>query len=749
MLCAVPPAVSNPTPAARLARQAVALCVSAMLLAPAAMATPAAATADAAIDDAPMDAVSTVNVVGKHDATTEKSKSFTSRSSTLFKGEQDIRDTPQPVTIITRQLLEERSLLDLTDVLNNTPGIQVDYTDSERLSYNSRGFSIDALQLDGLTFNQSGSAFVQPDTAVLDRVEVLRGASGMLRGSGNPSATINMVRKRPTRDFQASGALVVGSWERRRVEADVSTPLNEAGTVRGRLVAVKDKKEFFQKAKEEDREALYGVVQADLGARTTLTASLQHTDLDSTGAWGGLPGKLDGSALNLPQDTYLGVDWNVWNRYNDQAQLELEHRFDSGWNLRLNAGYTRLRLKDNAFKQSYVTRAANATNATNPYEMTITTAQYTGNDSRQRAVNLVADGRFSLFGREHTLVMGVEHVRNNSADSWGIGNLYPQVIDIRTFDPYTTYPERDVAMPSTGNKPVITTTDGAFATGRFSLTDELSALLGARLSWWEADSKINAANSYKVTREVTPYYGLVYDLTKEVSAYASYTEIFTPQNVRGANGDILEPITGEDIELGLKGEFFGGALNASLGLFQIENTGRAIEDTSSVNPCLPYFTTGYCRVAGGKQRSEGWEAELSGELLPGWQMMAGYTNTRTKYVIDTAANVGQPLRSIDPKHQLRLFTSYSLNRSGPGWTVGGGVQMQSDSYVRSGALTATQGGYGVANAMLAWRFSDRLSVQANVNNLFDKVYYKKFGATGIAWYYGDPRNVSVTLRGSL
>lgn len=744
MLRPVPSVVSNPTPAARLARLARlagALCASAALF------SPTFAVAAEAPDELPLDSVSTVNVVGKHDAGTEKTRSFNTRSSTLFKGEQDIRDTPQPVTVITRQLLDERKLLDLTDVLNNTPGIQVDYTDSERLSYNARGFNIDALQVDGLTFSQSGAAFVQPDTAVLDRVEVLRGASGMLRGSGNPSATVNLVRKRPTRAFQASGALTVGSWERRRVEADVSSPLNASGSIRGRVVAVKDKKEFFQNTKREDREVLYGVVQADLTADTTVTASLQHTDLDATGAWGGLPGNFDGSPLNLPKETYLGVDWNQWNRYNDQAQFEIEHRFAGGWTVRANAGYTALRLKDGAFKQSYMARPAGATN---PYLMTVTTAQYTGDDSRQQAFNLVADGPFSLFGRKHHLVVGAERVHNRSIGTRGAGNLYPETIDIRTFDPATTYRERDVPLPATGIPPVLTTTEGAYATARISVLDPLAVIVGARLSWYENDSKVNASASYKVTRETTPYLGVVVDLSKELSAYASYTEIFTPQNVRSANGRILDPITGEDVELGVKGEFFGGALSASLGLFRIENVGRAIEDTTSINPCAPYFTTGYCRVAGGKQRSEGVEAEASGEILPGWQVMAGYTNTRTKYLVDSsAANVGQPLRSIDPKHQLRLFTSYSPNRAGQGWTVGGGVNVQSDSYVRSGALTATQGGYGVANAMLAYRFTDKLELQANVNNLFDKTYYKKFGPTGISYYYGDPRNVAVTLRGSL
>ncbi|MCC2973599.1 TonB-dependent siderophore receptor [Massilia sp. IC2-476] len=720
-----------------------------MLLVPVAgLAAPGGVEADAAAFDekgeAPVTAV--VNVVGKSDTVSEGTKSFGARAATLFKGEQDLRDIPQPVTVLTRQLLDERQLLDLHDVLQNTPGVAVDYTDSERVSYNARGFSIDALQVDGLTINQSGSSFVQPDTAVLDRVEVLRGASGMLRGAGNPSATVNMVRKRPARDFQASAALTIGSWERRRIETDVSSPLNEAGTVRGRVVAVKDKKEFFQDAKREDREVMYAVVEADLGPRTLLAASLQHTDLDATGAWGGMPGNIDGTALNLARETYLGSDWNRWNRYNDQALVELTHRFANDWTVKANAAYTHLALKDNGFKQTYMARPAGATN---PYLMTVTSAQYTGNESHQQAMSLVADGAFSLLGRKHELVLGMERVRAVTTESWGIGNLYPQTIDIRNWNPFTSYPEQAIAMPATPNKPNTTTQHGTFATARLSLAAPLTAILGTRLSWWKYDSAGSPASNYEVRREVTPYAGLVYDINDALSAYASYTEIFTPQNVKDANGNILAPITGEDYELGLKGAFYGGRLNASLGLFQIDNVGRAIEDTTSRNPCLPYFTSGYCRVAAGAQRSAGWEAELSGEVLPGWQVMGGYTNTRTKYLRDTAANTGQPLRSIDPRHQLRIFTSYSPDRAGKGWTVGGGVQVQSDSYVRSGTVTSTQGGYTVANAMLGYRFSEKLGIQVNVNNLFDKVYYKKFAPTGISYYYGDPRNVTLSLRGSL
>ncbi|WP_229427252.1 TonB-dependent siderophore receptor [Massilia atriviolacea] len=724
-----------------LARGARMLCLS---LCACGLAVPLAAHAQPAAADASA-TMPVITVTAEADnGDTEHSGSFAAKKVKLFKGIESIRDIPQPVTVLSRQFLDERALLDLHDVLQNTPGVTVDYVDSERVTYFSRGYAIDALQVDGLTINQAGSAFIQPDTAVLDRVEVLRGASGMLRGSGNPSATVNMVRKRPTATFQGAAGLTLGSWERRRLEADIGGALNAAGSVRGRLVAVNDDKEFDQKGRSEERKVFYGVVEADLGKRTMLTASLQHTDLNATGAWGNLPGNLDGTPLALPRDTYLGADWNRWNRYNTQAFTELEHRFDNDWSVKVNAAYTELHLKENGFKQTYMTRAARETN---PYLMTVTSAQYTGAASDQLNIGASANGPFHAFGRKHQLVLGAESTRNKSVDSWGQGNLYPALIDIRSFDPSSTYPEQDVPMPATKNTPGTITQQAAFATARLSVSDPLTVLLGARVSWWESASPAAPASNYAVNREVTPFAGVVYAFDKQLSAYASYTEIFTPQNVKGADGMILDPIRGEDVEAGLKGEFLGGRLNASAGVFRINNVGKAIEDSSSINPCLPYFTTGYCRIAGGKTRSEGWEMELSGQLLPGWQVMAGYTNTRTRYLVDSSAsNVGQPLRSIDPRHVLRLFTSYKPGGALQGLTVGGGAQMQSDASVKSGALTSRQGGYAVYNAMLSYQVGKLVSVQANVNNLFDKTYYKKFGPTGIAYYYGDPRSVSVSLR---
>lgn len=686
-----------------------------------------------------------VTVTASSLASTENSGNYGGHTTSVFKGETSIRQTPQPVTIISRQFIDDRDMPDLHDVMQNTPGVTVDYTDSERVTYYSRGFQIDSLQIDGLNVYQSGSTFIQPDTAVLDRVEVLRGAAGILRGSGNPSATVNLVRKRPTPEFQAGVKLMTGSWDRNRVEADISSPLNESGSLRGRVVAVLDNKDFFQDAREEKRRVFYGVLEADLTDDTTLTASFQHTELKATGAWGGLPRDFDGSSLHFSRDTYLGAAWNHWNRYNQQASLELEHRFDNDWKVKASAANTRFRYFDGGFKQSYITRAS----TTNPYLYNVTTSVYPDSASDQNALALVADGPLTVLGRKHHLTVGLESNYTRTTGSSGYFNLGPlNNVDIRDWDPYSSYPEPTDETAGTYYEATnnIVKQQAAYAVGRISVTDPLTVLLGARATWWDYKVPGDSDSNYSIDREITPYVGLVYDLNDNFSLYSSYSEIFVPQDAYDSTGNLLDPITGEDYEAGLKGEFFDGRLNFSASVFRINNTGRAMDDANSANPCLPNYPNGYCKVAGGKTRSQGWELELTGEITPNWHIMAGYTNTQTKYVRDASdANIGQPIRTLDPRHLLRLFTTYRFPGALHGLTIGGGVQAQSSTYATSRGIEARQGGYAVYNLMAAYDFNENVRLQLNVNNVFDKEYYRKVDATGISNYYGDPRNFMLSL----
>jgi len=705
-----------------------------------------ASTDTADVPSAARATLAPVTVVGStgDSPSTEGSGAYGGGSTTVFKGALSVRETPQPVTIVSRQLLDDRKLPDMHDVLQNVPGVTVDYTDSERVNYYSRGYQIDSLQVDGINIYQGGSNFIQPDTAVLDRIEILRGSAGILRGSGNPSATVNLVRKRPTREFQASAALTAGSWDRRRAEADISGALNESGTVRGRIVAVADNKDFFQDARDEQRRVFYGVLEADLTDRTRLTASFQHSQLKATGSWGGLPRDFDGSPLDLGRSTYLGADWNRWNRWNQQAMLELEHRFDNEWQVKATAMNTRFRYFDGGFKQSYISRAS----TTNPYLFNVTTSVYPDSASDQNAFALSANGPFELFGRKHHLTVGAEssHVRTTSSS--GYYNISPMTVDIRDWDPYSSYPEPAGTAggsyyEASNNR---TKQQALYALSRISVTDPLSVLLGLRATWWDYNV-LDGGAQYSIDRELTPYGGIVYDINDYLSAYASYSEIFTPQEAYNSSGALLDPVRGEDYELGIKGEFFNGRLNAALSLFRINNVGKAMDDASSPDPCLPHYNSGYCKVAGGKTRSQGWELEVSGAITPNWQIMAGYTNTQTKYVRDASdTNVGEPIRSADPRHLLRIFTTYRFSNGAlQGLTIGGGVQAQSDFYATSRGITARQPGFAIYNAMASYDINKNLSLQLNVNNIFDKVYYKKVDATGISNYYGDPRNVMLTL----
>jgi len=677
------------------------------------------------------------------DFSTEGSASYAASGATLFKRGTTLREIPQSISVLTRQSLEDQQLSTLTDVLGKATGVVVDYTDSERVTYYARGYQIDAVQLDGITLVQGsgGGSYIQTDTAILDRVEVLRGASGMLRGAGNPAGTVNMVRKRPTREFQASANVQAGSWDSYRVEGDVSGGIAFDGALRARAVVVHEDKRFFQQVRQERRDVFYGVLETDLGERTTLSAGVEYSDLDATGAWGNLPADYrDGSPLDLPRDFYLGADWNRWNRWNLHVFGTLEHRLDNDWVFKLSASNSHFQLKE--FKQTYFVRA---TSQTNPYLWNVQTSTCEGGKSDQYGINATASGPFNLFGRRHELMVGAERTRDEATASGCTYDTYLTAYDIRNWDPRHSLAEPDQTVTA-ATVLTRTTQKGVYGNLKLSLADPLTALVGARLSWWEYERPATPASNYDVNREVTPYGALIYDLNEQLSAYGSYTEIFTPQNATDINGKLLEPIRGESYELGLKGEFYGGRLNTSLALFRTEQVGKALDDTSRPDLCLPTNTSGSCKVAGGKNRSQGYELEVAGEVAPGWQLSAGYTFNITKYLKDTVSVSGTPLRTTDPRHLLKLFTSYRLPGEFSAWTVGGGVNAQSRTYARSGTLEAEQDAYAVVNAMVSYRIDKKHTLQLNITNLFDQEYYKKIGATGVNYYQGEPRSAMLVFR---
>ncbi|MFV0455439.1 MAG: TonB-dependent siderophore receptor, partial [Pseudomonas sp.] len=486
-------------------------------------------------------------------ATTEGTGSYTTGStSTATKMNLSLRETPQAVTVITRQRIEDQNLSNLNEVVQNTPGLTLRRHGPERSSYYSRGFSIDNIMYDGLPTALDSSYLSQDmlavDMALYDRVEVVRGATGLMQGAGSPSAAINLIRKRPTQDFQASVQGSAGSWDRYRSEFDVSGPLTESGNLRGRLVTAYQNQNSFRDVAENERGLFYGVLEADLSERTTLTlgASNQNDNYNGNG-WTGLPVGFDGHDLHLSRSTSLANDWEYWDRDTTSAFVELEHLLGHGWKLNLSA-----QRKWSSLDMLGTYLSANTTTQT--INQMVGTGEY---NERQNSFDLYASGPFELMGREHQLALGASRRTAVFEGDVATNRLLASNIDVNNWD------SGAIAKPAQANLydwlNTDTTQDGLYATTRLSLADPLTLIIGGRLDWYELDSVYPFINrptppTLKVTRNVTRYAGLIYELDQYHSVYVSYTDIFKPQNYFDTSGSPIEPITGKNYEAGIKGE---------------------------------------------------------------------------------------------------------------------------------------------------------------------------------------------------
>lgn len=677
-------------------------------------------------------------------ATTENSGSYTTGAmQTATKLSLSIRETPQSVTVVTRQRMDDQGMNSLTDVVKNTPGLSVQKWAAERTVFFSRGFQIDNLMYDGLptiVSRYTPDITSSVDLATYDRVEVVRGASGLMQGSGNPSAAINLVRKRPTRESQISLSGQAGSWDNYRTEVDVSGPLNASGTVRGRTVLAYQDRKSFQDVVQAERSLIYAVGEIDLSENTTFTLGATNQKDDSTNDWGGIPTAGDGSDLHLSRSSFFGNDWAYWDQNNTSVFAELEHRLANDWKVRLAATHMSSKLD---FMGSYVSWTNTVLN------------QYTGGylyDEYQNSYDLYASGPFELFGRSHELVVGASKRDEDFAGHGGSAG-----ITAANIDPYNW--DSGVATKPTINmyafhQKLASEEESVYLSTRLNPADDLKVILGARLDWYDYQVRTLSSRSqsgYSVNRELTRYAGVIYDLDAHHSVYVSYTDIFKPQGSLDAQNRTLEPIKGENYEIGIKGEYFGGALNASAALFRIDQVNRAKE--APRNLCVD--PTRACYEASGEVRSEGLELEVTGALTENWQLAAGYTFAEAKYRKDSNAdNEGKLFDTKIPRHMFKLSTTYRLPGELDRWRVGASLYKQSSFYSEgihwrdNRAYRIDQEGYTLVDLMLAYQPTEQLDVRLNLNNLFDKTYFQSVdtGAQERSIIYGEPRNLMLSAK---
>ena len=682
-------------------------------------------------------------------ATSEGTGVYTvGQSASATRMDLSLRKTPQSVSVVTRQQMDDQGLVNLASVLQQTPGVTVNRENSEGYSYYSRGFEIQAFQYDGIPSLSTDGGNVRDNysignSLIYDRVEVLKGATGLVNGIGYPSGVINLVRKRPTREFQGHVGAGAGSWDRYSTELDISGPLVDSGALRGRLVAGSEQHDSFIDYQKGEQQVFYGILEADLNDATTLSAGFdyQKNSNDATSNAHLPVFYSDGRRVDLSRSSNPADKWAYRNQDTSRGFVGIEHRLDNDWMLKATATYRKYKSREILAGLS----AAHIDPATN----TIDHGFYYGGaskfdtDTEEKSFDVYAKGPFQLFGREHELVVGYNYSKTD-AESRRTDGTTDETVNPFTWNNNATYPT-DWAWWST--QKIDATQKVSYAAVVLKPTDALNVILGARVNDYDWTlSSLNAlgrTNSYPThnSGEVIPYAGITYDLNEQYTVYASYTDIFKPQPYnKDANDKPIDPLTGESYEVGIKGEYFDGRLNASLALFQLKQDNLA-ESTGRTNSA---GNAEMRPVAGAT--THGMELEIAGELLPGWNVNAGYVY-QASYDADHVR-----VAATQPQHLLKAATSYRLSGVLNKASVGGNVQWQSASFFiddsfdqQVGPQKLNRGSYALVGLLASYDFTGQLKGTVNLNNLFDRVYYSGIGNYNTA-YYGDPRNVMFNVK---
>ncbi|RBQ27921.1 TonB-dependent siderophore receptor, partial [Aliarcobacter vitoriensis] len=544
-------------------------------------------------------------------STTENSNSYTTGSmNTATKLDLSIRETPQSVVVITKQQMEDFNYNSFEDIGNNTAGLRASKFDTDRVYINARGFEINYYQLDGIPTSRF---LTLEDLSIYDRVEIVKGANGLMTGAGNPAASINLVRKHAnSKEFTGNITLQGGSWDTYRGDIDVNTPLNQDGSVRARLVTSYGEKDSYKDFYSKDSKTLYGVVDADISDNTRVSIGASYLKQESKGStWGGVPTYFsDGTLTNFsPEDSFV-PKWAYADKEEKSAFLNLEHYFENEIKIQANYSYYNTSEKNN---QAYY---INATNLSRITGLGATMSSWKSrSEDVDNTLDLYASIPFELGNRNHEIITGIMYqkreinnfsydrltnidISNNSVYSWN-ANITEPIYDSETRSGKTTNEQK-----------------AAYVVGRFSLLDDLTLITGGRLTNYESDDKFNKY-SYKNKEVFIPYAGLVYNIDENHSVYTSYTDIFQPQDNKDKSGKKLDPREGNNYEVGVKGEYFNKKLNTGLTLFRVQQDN--VPTLAGVDPITgdSYYT------AEKGSKTEGIEFDLNGEILDNWNVGFG------------------------------------------------------------------------------------------------------------------------------
>ena len=597
-----------------------------------------------------------------------------------------IKETPQSISVVSRALMDDFSLDDINAVLESTPGVTVEQIETDRTYFKARGFDITNFQVNGLGIPQSsGSIQGSLDTSIYDRVEIVRGANGLMTGTGNPSATVNMVLKKPTYTTQANASVSYGSWNKKRLDLDVSTPINEEHAVRA--VFTKQKADSYLDRYETDKTVIYLAYEGKLTDNTLLSVNYvnQQKDADSP-LWGALPlYYTDGTPTDYDESTSTAADWSYWDNTAEQVYVTLEQNLSATWVAKARYAHVENE-QDSELFYVYGTPDKDTELGLTGYA-----SRYDYSDKHD-LFDLYASGKFDLFGQEHDLSLGVSQAKmdytEQSLYDYTTGNGFPAMPSLKTWD--GVIPQATLTDSVNGSN-ITNEQKSAYISTRIKLSEPLSLLAGVRYTDWKTTGTAYGVAQTQSDSQLIPYIGTVYDFNESLSAYASYTETFVPQKELDINANQLAPITGKSSEL-------GG--------FELELSGKFTDDLSA-------------------------SISFSNLSIDGDDTVKDYTPENQ---LKVAAIYQVPF--IDG---LSFGANYRWQDSTSR------VQVKDTNKIAS--VTTKQNAYGLLDLMATYKLSENIGVTFNINNTTGEKYlHSLYWAQG---YYGAPRNYALSVNWQL
>lgn len=671
--------------------------------------------------------LSTVTVTGEQD------KGYSAkRSVTATKTDTPLRDTPQSITVVTQDQIQDQGSQGLAEALRYVPGVGFAQGEGNRETPIFRGvattgdFFVDGVRDDVQYYR---------DLYNIERVEVFRGPNAMIFGRGATGGLINRVTKSANWTPYVGGSLTLGSDSNKRITADVNRPIND--TVSFRLNALYEKSESYRNGVELERKGINPTVSVKVSPKTLMTFGYERFEDDRI-ADRGIP-SFQGRPVVTDRSTFFGnaAGSPTWSKLDALTAL-VEHEFDSGLMLR---NRTRWADQDKFYQNVFP-------GATNAAGTTVNISAYNNATQRTSLFNQT-DLTFNLNagGVQHKMLVGAEFGSQDTDNFRMTGSFGGAAsVAVPISNPFASQAVTYAQSGTDANNNSKAKVAALYIQDQIELSRQWLVIAGLRYDRFDVDflNKRNGATLASKDDLVSPRIGVVFKPVQDVSLYANYSIAYQPRageqlSSLAANNATLKPERFKNYEIGAKWDLKQN-LAMTAALFRLDRTNMVVQDPNDVTR----------NILSDGQRTQGIELTVAGNITPAWSMVGGYAYSDAEFTANTSATLraGGAVAQV-PKHTATLWNRYNFT---PAWGAGVGVIYRSKMFAANEQIATVATpipnvelpGYTRVDAAVFYTIDDKTRVQLNVENLFDKKYFINAHSNNNITP-GSPRAYRVTL----